>query len=116
MPTEIRKIAFDVDEVRRAAVDFCLRNNIAMPRANIREVRVDGKGEAPVAIHFTPANPAHPDTVRLSRDQVAAALIRFCMDAHIPLPRHAQKVLQVQESDQTVTLMMKVALAAGTAA
>ncbi len=35
MPTEIRKIVFNIDEVRWAVVDFCLRSNIALPHANI---------------------------------------------------------------------------------
>ena len=110
MPTEIRKIVFDVDEVRGATVDFCLRHHIAMPRANIDAVRIADDRDATVTMVFTPANPSHPDEVSLSRDQTAAALIRYCMEHRIPLPRHAQKVLQVQEAERTVALMMKVSL------
>ena len=113
MPTEIRKIVFDAEEVRWAAVDFCLRSNIALPHANIGELRIADNPAATLTIFFTTANPAHPNEIRLSRDQMAAALIRFCMENQIPLPRHAQKVLQVQEADQTVALMMKVDLQIG---
>ncbi len=113
MPTEIRKIVFDAEEIRWAAVDFCLRSNIALPHANIGELRIADDVAATVVIVFTTANPAHPNEVRLGRDQVAAALIRFCIDNQVPLPRHAQKLLQVQAADQTVSLMMKVDLQVG---
>lgn len=113
MPTEIRKIVFNIDEVRWAVVDFCLRSNIALPHANIGELRVADDAAATVVIIFTTANPTHPNEIRLGRDQVAAALIRFCIDNQIPLPRHAQKVLQVQMPEQTVALMMKVELQIG---
>jgi hypothetical protein len=113
MPTEIRKIVFTVEEVRWAAVDFCLRSNIALPHANIGGLRIADDMAATVTILFTTANPAHPNEIRLSRDHVAAALIRFCMENQIPLPRHAQKVLQVQAAEQTVALMMKVDLKVG---
>lgn len=113
MPTEIRKVVFDAEEVRWAVVDFCLRSNISLPHANIGEMRVADDVSATVVLVFTTTNPAHPNEIRLGRDQVAAALIRFCIDNQVPLPRHAQKVLQVQVPDQTVALMMKVELQIG---
>lgn len=110
MPTEIRKIVFNIDEVRSAAVEFCLRNSVAMPKANIGDVKLGDEADAAVNLVFTTANPAHPNTVSLSRDQCAAALIRYCIEHKIPLPRHARKVLQVDEADNTLALMMKVEL------
>ncbi len=106
MPTEIRKIIFTKAEIQAAAVDHCHHNRITMPNANIGDVVVHEDDEATVVLTFTTSNPAHPNEVKLDRENAAAALIRFCRDLGIPLPRRGRKILK-HEGD-SLALMVQV--------
>lgn len=94
MPTDIRKLLFSGSELQAAVLDHCLRTKISVPDAVIEGIDITADDEAMVVLRFATDNPAHPSRVALSRDHVAAALIRYCGDRGIPLPRHAQKVLR----------------------
>ena len=108
MPREIRKIVFTGAELQGAVVSHCLQSNIPFPDAAITGFEVGDDPEATVEITFAVSNPEHPATVRLTREQVAAALIRFCREHKIPLPRYGQKILQPQADG--LALMVKVEL------
>ena len=56
------------------------------------EVRTDP--EAMVVLKYADTGPQEASEVKLSRDQVTTALIRYCSNIKVPLPRSAQKVLQ----------------------
>ncbi|MCZ6465689.1 MAG: hypothetical protein O6829_00205 [Alphaproteobacteria bacterium] len=94
MPEELRKILFPKDELQAAVVDYCLRSKIWLPNKNIDELEVRADPEAMVVLKYADAGPGEDNEVKLSRDQVAAALIRYCSIINVPLPRSAQKVLQ----------------------
>ena len=57
-------------------------------------------------------SPAVSPDVELSRDQVAAALIRYCSAIYVPLPRGAQKVLQ--PADDGIYLLINIEGGKGT--
>ncbi len=94
MPEELRKILFPKDEVQAAVVDYCLRAKIRLPDKNIEDLEVRADPEAMVVLKYADTGPGESHEVELSRDQVAAALIRYCSSINVPLPRSAQKVLQ----------------------
>ena len=94
MPEELRKIHFSKEEVQAAVVDYCLRSKILLPEKNIDDLEVCADSEAMVVLKYVAAAPGDDTEVELSRDQVAAALIRYCSSISVPLPRSAQKVLQ----------------------
>ncbi len=94
MPEELRKILFPKDELQAAVVDYCLRSKIPLPDRLIDELEVQADPEAMVVLKYADAGPGEDNEVKLSRDQVAAALIRYCSSINVPLPRSAQKVLQ----------------------
>ena len=89
MPEEIRKILFPKDELQAAVVDFCLRSKIWLPNKNIDELEVCADPEAMVVLKYAATGPEEATEVELSRDQVAAALIRYCSSINVPLPRSA---------------------------
>jgi len=106
LPKELRKLGFSEDELRAAAFDYCLRTNLAIPQAPLEALEVGDDPEATVTLKFDTMHTADEKEVKLSRDQVGAALIRFCSDHKIPLPRHGQKVLQVQNGE--ISLMVNI--------
>ena len=106
MPKELRKLTFSAAELQAAVMDYCLRTNIPVPKANIEDVLVSDNPEETVTIQFMLTDPTESNEVKLGREQVAASLIRYCGLNSIPLPRSAQKVLQV--SDGAISLMVSM--------
>ena len=106
MPTEIRKLVFTTAELQDVMVNHCLSGNIPLPDAPIEGIEVSNEPEATVTINFQAADPAQPNALRLTREQVAAAIIRHCRDNRIPLPRQGKKLLQAQGDG--LALMVKV--------
>jgi|TARA_B100001964_G_scaffold206361_1_gene237373 type III secretion system FlhB-like substrate exporter len=60
--------------------------------------------EAAVILNYDPEDPTEVKQIKPGRDQVGAALIRYCKGHKIPLPRLVQKILQVQNGE--VSLMV----------
>ena len=106
MPEELRKILFSKEEVQAAAVDYCLRAKIRLPDKNIEDLEVRADPEAMVVLKYADTRPEEPNEIELSRDQVAAALIRYCSSINVPLPRSAQKVLQ--PADNGISLLINI--------
>ena len=106
MPIEIRKLVFTTAELQDVVVSHCLSGNIPLPDAPIVGIEVSNEPEATVTINFQAADPAQPSALRLTREQVAAAIIRHCRDNRIPMPRRGQKLVQAQGDG--LALMVKV--------
>ena len=109
MPKELRKLTFSTGELQAAVMDYCLRTKIPVPKANIQDLELSDNPEETVTIQFMPTE-GDISEVKLVREQVAASLIRYCALNDIPLPRTAQKVLQV--SDGSISLMVSMDSAA----
>jgi hypothetical protein len=97
LPSEIRKLIFTVDEARNAAVEHCLQKNIFMPDANIEDVILSNDADKMLVLKFSTTDPMDPSELSLNQEIVAAALIRFCGQNNVPLPRHGQKLLNVKD-------------------
>ncbi|MBC8267488.1 MAG: hypothetical protein H8E36_01940 [Rhodospirillaceae bacterium] len=106
MPKELRKLVFDDAELRAAAYDYCLRNSVNIPQAPVDEILVSDNDASVLVLRFSSGDSNDPKEVPLSRDQVGAALIKFCSANKIPLPRVAQKILKVD--GQEVSMMVSV--------
>jgi hypothetical protein len=95
LPKELRKLTFSTAELQAAVMDYCLRTNISVPKANIQDLVISDNPEETVTIQFMPTDDTESNEVKLVREQVAASLIRYCDLNDVPLPCSAQKVLQV---------------------
>ena len=112
MPEELRKILFSKEEVQAAVIDYCLRSKIRLPDNNIEDLEVRTDPEAMVVLKYADTGPEEANEVELSRDQVAAALIRYCSSINVPLPRSARKVLQ--PADEGISLLINIDWGKGT--
>lgn len=102
---ELRKIVFFEEEVRAAAVNHCMHANINVPQANIESVAVSNDAAKTLVLRFSVASPLDKNTVTLNREHVVAALIRYCRDQKIPLPRTGQKVVQAADDNALALLI-----------
>ena len=112
MPEELRKILFSKDERPAAVVDYGLRAKIRLPDKTIEDLEVRADPEAMVVLKYAATVPGDGTEVEPSRDQVAAALIRYCSNINVPLPRSAQKVLQ--PGDDGIYLLINIEGGKGT--
>jgi len=93
MPAELRQIIFRRDEVSAALSAGGAAKALALPPGDIAMVRIDGSADGPVAVKIVPPDGGEAQTVRVSSDRLAGALVAWCRDTGIPVPKGARKSL-----------------------
>ena len=106
MPKELRKLVFDDTELKSAVYDYCLRNNVQIPKSGMEKIVANDEDERFLVIQFYSEDENSPKEVALSRDQAGAALIKFCSANDVPLPRTGQKLLKVDGGE--VSMMISI--------
>ena len=95
MPTEIRNIIFTTNEVLFAVKDFRQRKKDPLPTGSILACSIYDRPQAHAEIEMACDPDGQKLTIMLENEELAAALILFCINRKIPLPASAAKVLQV---------------------
>ena len=95
MPTEIRKIVFSNEELKKAIVLFSHRSVNKLPEGDLISCEVTSIDGINVRIKIRPWYSEGEKIVVLSSTYIGAALSNYCMDCKIPIPRHAAKSLQI---------------------
>ena len=93
MPNELRKIVFSKDEVWKAVVSHCMHAAIYMPNAPLEDIVVPKDLDPAVKMLFAGDQKGVFKEVKLGLPEVAVALIRFCREQNVPLPKNGKKVL-----------------------
>jgi hypothetical protein len=93
VPMELRKIFFSSEEVEVATISYCINKGKPLPSADRIYATFKDDIEAMVILHFCRSGRSDPVTVSLARAEVSDALIGFCTEIGIPLPRAGKKVL-----------------------
>lgn len=93
MPTEMRQIAFQQQEVARALLEYDRRRENKFPPGNIRtiEIEEDPDIRATVTIEGIKGD---MKAVKINAETLAASLILFCINHKIPIPVDSTKRLQ----------------------
>ena len=91
MPKELRKLVFTSDELQTAAVAYCYREGIKLPKGILKSVTFDA--DEKVSLNFSALADGGTTRIWLTRDQIAAAIIRYCRSLRIPIPRLSQKIV-----------------------
>lgn len=103
MTAEVRYIVFTPDEVRSAILTYVQRQGIATTANDVVSVELIGPNEAPAAIvRLQPALTTKP--VDIATQYLLAALLLYCVNRRIPIPRSAEK--RVELSIDGLTLVM----------
>ncbi len=101
MPSEVRIIAFTPEDVLEAIDGFGAIADKRLFRGKAIDCHVRKHPEVHVVLEVQRAGGEKIGPVDLNSTQLAAALISFCFDHYIPLPRVASKELDVID-DQLV--------------
>ena len=93
---ELRKIFFSNEEVEVATTSYCIDSGKPLPSADRIYATFKDDIDAMVTLHFCRSDLSAPVTVTLTRAEVTEALIVFCREIGVPLPRAGKKVLWPQ--------------------
>lgn len=111
MPSEVRTLIFDPEELREVVVDYCLRKGRTLPNTRVQSVHVDEDSKDFLTAEFEPEDikkGTGKRTMSFTREQVAAALIMYCRARRIPLPRFGKKTLSSDNNAVTLTISVGV--------
>lgn len=103
MAMEVRYIVFSPDEVRSAIISFVVKQGQAATAGEVIAVEVTGPNEAPTAIVRLQGSPT-AKLVKLSEQYLVAALLLYCMDRRIPLPKQAAKRVELSVNGLTLAM------------
>jgi len=104
VPAELRQITFTLTEVMVAIRDHRRRTRNPLPTGTVAgfEMRSDNGIYADMAI--ADDTTGKKTTIRITDEELAAALIFYCIDHRIPMPVKATKTLGLIEGDLRLTI------------
>jgi hypothetical protein len=104
MPSEFREIAFSAEELVEAMMAHDRSCQKALQDATVRFAYIVAVPSIRVALEVTPHGRTASGVVHFDSDFLGAALIRFCLDHHIPIPRSASRSLTVAADGLSLSL------------
>ncbi len=107
MAYESRNIVFSEEELVSAALDYCRHARIAVPDASIEHLDISAAPEPSVVLRFRVGCPMDIDQIAVAGKPLVAALVRFCNQHEIPLPRNSEKILRCESGKITMHLEIK---------
>ncbi|HVM80670.1 MAG TPA: hypothetical protein VMU06_16745 [Stellaceae bacterium] len=91
MPSESRVIKFTDRELLEAVAAYCVKSARLAPGAAITSPLVSNEGEIKLSFEPSPSGPV----VTLRQNEILAAIILYCGQRRIPIPRRSIKSLRV---------------------
>ncbi|HEX3405102.1 MAG TPA: hypothetical protein VHT74_32735 [Acetobacteraceae bacterium] len=103
MSMEVRYIVFTPDEARNAIIAFVLKQGVAATANDIAEVELTGEDAEPCAtVQLRTPSSAKPTI--LNAQYLVAALLLYCCEHRIPVPKRAGKVVALSLHGLTLVL------------
>jgi len=105
--SEQRSIMFDADGVLRAivAASACMKP-LGLPRDRATTSISFDEAEQCIVLEYGPSRP-HP-AVRLKSETLCAILLNSCIRQGLPIPRHADKSVEVQTAAALLKLRIEI--------
>lgn len=114
MPTETRRIEFSTAELVEAITSFAKTTRFPLPPGKVVGCQIDRHGAVAVTLTIQHVAEGAKRTARFDNNAVAAALIRYCIDKKIPIPKSAEK--SVESDGKSMILTLRIGAAAPGAA
>jgi len=106
VPTEFRRITFSDSELTEAIDRFAKATRYPMPPGKITECRIETKVGLALVVTVNHMAEGSVNTVRFDQPSLAAALIRFCIEKKIPIPKSAEK--SVEAHGNLISLILRL--------
>lgn len=104
MAREERTIMFYPAEVHQALAGFAQRHNRVMPPGELEALEFDPRREPALKLKLRSAT--QPNSMEFRRAEVAAALILYCRDKRIPLPKNCHKQLVRHDGNPAIRMAL----------
>ena len=104
---ELRKIFFSNEEVKVAVRSYCINFGKPLPPVDRMHATFKDDIEAFVTLEYYHSDRRNSITVNLSRAEVREALIFYCKQVRIPLPRAGKKVLWPQSDGISLMITLE---------
>jgi len=107
MPREDRRLFFDYEETYKAVYMLCSQKGLPKP-AGGHILRIEPNLENPLELDFffEAGTAGAIDTGKYTKDFVVAALMIMCRGIGIPLPKAANKTLELQPGKVILRVQM----------
>lgn len=107
MPREDRRIFFDFEETYKALYQLCSQKGLPKPAAG-SIVEIEQNLEHPLDLDISLENHRsnEVDRIRYTKDFVIAALMIMCRATGIPLPKGANKTLELMRGQVVLRIQM----------
>ncbi len=112
MPTEIRKLIFSRDELAEAIANHRNGHDNGskhgdLPSGAIMFCRVHQDTQLRVTVKVLPDGETNIRTVQLEPEFVGAALMQYCIERKIPMPKGASKSLEAMGENIAMNLSIE---------
>ena len=94
MPTEVRRITFQPDELTEALQAHAAVKLSELGPVELSFIKANGSGDQ---LQIVAGQAAASEALRLETDEVGAALVRYCLDRGIPIPQKAVRSLSINK-------------------
>jgi hypothetical protein len=100
---EVRYVVFSPDEARSAIITFVQRQGTVSAASDVVAVDFVGPNDAPCAV-VRLRGQSEPEPTTLNAQYLIAALLLYCGDRRIPVPKRAQKQVELSVNGLTLVL------------
>lgn len=107
MPTEIRRLVFSNNELVEALHAYSQTSDEKIPEGDVRTCKAVDEKTIAVRLEIENRHTQETYQVNLRHEFVGAALLGFCFDKGIPVPRESEKSLQISGDNIALTIVRK---------
>ena len=100
MLTEIRKLVFPQDDLLKAVTLHSAKGPMGLPEGDITAVKVDDSTTPGATVKI------RGESVALDGEFLLAAMVRYCIDSTIPMPRKAEKSLDLVDGQLALNIFI----------
>ena len=93
MPSEFRKITFSTDEIRTIMSDYDRRGKKMLAGKEIVSLNSETLASGVVEIACSERGANVLQVINIEVEYLGAALIRYCINRHIPIPKAATRTI-----------------------
>jgi hypothetical protein len=104
MTIEVRYIIFTPEEARRAIVAFILKRGFAGNPDDILGIKINSDAQSAPSVEVQLRHHTTNKTISIASEHIAGALLLYCNDHRIPVPRRAQKIVEPSTDGLTLVL------------
>jgi hypothetical protein len=112
MPTEFRKMTFSLGELATVIEAYDRSAKKILQNQAVASVEISVRSQPTLIVHCSATGQNGKESFRLDPDYVGAALVWYCINSHIPIPRKGTRSLLISEDGMSLVLQLQSPLSA----